>query len=615
MFKRLMIGLFALSLAAIWLSEANAQNPRRRRSVGVSVYGVNPGDKNATFVTGVFGLPADGGSDCGEVRGELYCAQSPDLNDILACDKATGDSAARVIAIDKDSITWDVPPNYFTKWELNFDIKDFGQREQLRGFETRARSTDPAVFTINLPTGASKKKAGFYAITDLSRWNKCGTLTDDQALRRFVGSWNAEQGKFIPDKGFGINGEEYLKKVPGIEPLWGTDLDDLEGETICAAVHFDQIKGDTLHGKYLGLVAFKVLSRTDQLLKIEVLDADDVCGLPLYIGEATEAMAGGECLVADATVEPAVVFAPAFSDGDLVVGEGKFPAVQGTLSDCSGGECKGTVEVLLDSYAGQRLCDEKFGPGRFFVDFIPINRGGDGVYADYAFTGKVESPGHSGLEDTVICGEGVEGGSQYTCVPFSGPIPTCPENCGNTYPPGISNWEGFLLSDLLCKNEEGVPIPCFDSTGDVGVEYVCASQSAFNFTGVWEFTPIAMEAGNAIEVDRSGTSTMLFSHDDCSSWGLYRHVDFSAGQNLILKDSTSNAEKPLDPYTKTSGFPINGSTAVDIYVCEFTSDSNELDYLTHPLKVKAGQVAIFFNDRGGDTDYDDIILVGEQVSP
>ncbi|MBW1790460.1 MAG: hypothetical protein JRK53_28275, partial [Deltaproteobacteria bacterium] len=185
MFKRLMIGLFALSLAAIWVSEANAYSSRRRRSVGVTVIGGQGGD---TFVTGVFGLPADEGGNCGEVRGELYCAENGSDEARQDCNIATGDSAALVVVLDKDAISAGIPPNHFTEEEVNFYIKAFGQREQLRGFATRAFSPDPAVFIIDLPAGKNSKTAGWHLITDLSTWNEGDSLTDDEALRRFVGT-------------------------------------------------------------------------------------------------------------------------------------------------------------------------------------------------------------------------------------------------------------------------------------------------------------------------------------------------------------------------------------------------------------------------------------------
>ncbi|MCP4625970.1 MAG: VWA domain-containing protein [bacterium] len=424
MLKRLMIGLVAVGLVAIFIAEtANARTIRRRRSVEVSHQSYNLGDLGASFVTGVFGLP----DDC-KVKGRLYCAASTEPADHLECAKTTGDSAARVMVIDKDSIKANVPPNYFPPEEVNLDIKDFGQREQLRGFERRALSTDPAVFIITLPTGKSKKKAGFHAITDLSKWNEGGTLSEDAALRRFVGTWDALQGKYIPDDGFGINGKKYIHKVPGIEPIWGEDFDSLVGETICGVVKHAQVKGNPVHGKYLGLVGLKILSRSGSSVEVEVLDADDVCGLPLYIERSTVVESSGSCFV-----EPvAEVFAPAPSDGIVVPGEGTFEAARGYLTDCSSGVyCKGSIEVFLKDSVGQELCDQYGPPGSDFHDFIPIDRdpGGSGAYAGNAYFGTLEFPESGGLAyDTEICSQGAAGGSKYACEEFTDPIPipTCP---------------------------------------------------------------------------------------------------------------------------------------------------------------------------------------------
>ncbi len=455
MFKKFMIAMVAIGLISIFLAEAaSAVTVRRRRSVGVTFYSDNPG----TFVTSVFGFPAGDGYNCGDILGELYCATNDTEAARLACDIATGDSAARVLVLDKDAIRDGVPPNFFTKDEINFYIKDRGQREQLKGFATRASSADPAVFVISLPTG-KKNNAGFHALTDesLVEWKDCGegcTLSDNDALRRFVGTWDSAAGKFIPDDGFGINGEEFIHKVPGVEPLFGPDLDELVGETICAAVKHSQVKGNPLKGPYLGLAAFKVLSRSGSLVKVEVLDADDVCGLPLYIKTPLvgEGGAGGEgqCLVSDADVAPtAIVFAPAFPDGELRAGEGKFPAVPGTL-EWDGTQWKQTVEITLDDAVGQALCEEVYSgnPDVTFVDFIPVNRG-SGDYADYAFIGLTESDDNPDVADLKKCKEGEEGGSRYNCEEdYDGVIPTCSFNCGNNFPGNNGGWEDFL-SDVV----------------------------------------------------------------------------------------------------------------------------------------------------------------------
>ena len=263
MFKRLMIGLMAVGLVTIFIAEvAHARGSRLRRSVEVIVVGESA-NSGHTFLTGIFGLPADENGSCGHVRGEVYCAQGLDPEDILACDISTGDSAALVVVLDKDALAPAIPPNNFTEYEVNFDIKDFGQREQLREFLERAYSSDSSSFIIDLPVGKNINKAGWHLITDISGWNDGGSISDDAALRKYVGEWDG-LGKFIPADGFGINGEKELNRDDVIvEPLWGDEFDDIVGKTICAAVHHDEVKGDNLKGNYLGLAAFKVRSISD----------------------------------------------------------------------------------------------------------------------------------------------------------------------------------------------------------------------------------------------------------------------------------------------------------------------------------------------------------------
>ena len=69
MFKRLILGLLAVSLLAIWTSEVHAWAwPTNRRSVGITVtFGSDadltpqPGSDPETFTARIFGLPADTG--------------------------------------------------------------------------------------------------------------------------------------------------------------------------------------------------------------------------------------------------------------------------------------------------------------------------------------------------------------------------------------------------------------------------------------------------------------------------------------------------------------------------------------------------------------------------
>ena len=613
MFKRLAIVLVVVGLVSIFIAEsANAIAIRLRRSVGVTLISDNPG----TFVTSIFGFPGDEddeGYKCGEVLGELYCASNGTEEARLACDIATGDSAARVLVLDKEAIRDGVPPNFFTKDEVNFFIKDRGQREQLKGFETRARSTDPAVYVISLPTG-KKNNAGFHALTDesLAEWKDCGegcTLSDSDALRRFVGTWDSTEGKFIPDDGFGINGEEFIHKVPGVEPLFGPGLDVIVGETICAVVKHSQVKGNTLKGPYLGLAALKVLSRSGSLVEVEVLDADDVCGLPLYIKtpSVVDAVPEGEgqCLVSDATVAPtAIVFAPGFPDGELREGEGKFPAVAGEL-EWDGDQYKQTVEIKLDDTVGQALCEKLYQkedyPDVTFVDFIPVNRG-SGLYADYAFIGLTESE-NTDVADLKKCKEGVEGGSRFNCEEdYEYEIPTCSFNCGNNFPGNSGDYEDFLMNVVF---------------GDSYNPADFVELTSFNFEGEWDFKTIGLEAGHALVTERGSgeTEITLYDSEDCASWGLKRRVDFSAGENLVFVDTNTDPdfEVALNPYA-FGGFS-SGNVGNNIYIVQYNGvEEKVVDYLPDPFTVKPGQYFIFFNDFDPSADYDDFILIGNPVS-
>jgi hypothetical protein len=613
MFKRLAIAFVVVGLVTIFIAEAaNARAIRLRRSVGVTLYSNSPG----TFVTSIFGFPGDDSYQCGEVLGELYCAKDGTEEARLACDIATGDSAARVLVLDKEAIRDGVPPNYFTKDEINFYIKDRGQREQLKGFETRAGSADPAVFVISLPTG-KKNNAGFHALTDesLADWKDCdeGICSDNEALRRFIGEWDSAAGKFIPDDGFGINGEKFIHKVPGVEPLFGPDLDGLVGGTICAVVKHSQVKGNALKGPYLGLAAFKVLSRSGSLLEVEVLDADDVCGLPLYIKTPLVGAGGaggeGQCLVSDAAtdVDTAFVFAPAFPDGELRAGEGKFPAVPGTL-EWDGTQWKQTVEITLDATVGQALCEEAYpgNPDVTFVDFIPVNRG-SGDFEGYAFIGLTESENED-VADLKKCKEGVEGGSRYNCEEdYMDEIPTCSFNCGNNFPVDIGDDWAYFLKNVVF-------VDSYDSDDFESLE------SPYTFEGEWDFKTIGLEAGHALVTERASgeTEITLYDSEDCASWGLKRRVDFSAGENLVFVDTNRDPdfEVSLNTYAFTDFLPgDDGDDKNNIFIVQYVGDKKVIyDYLPDPFTVEPGQYFIFFNDFHPSADYDDFILIGNPVS-
>jgi len=413
-----MIGLVAVGLVTIFIAEsANARAIYYRRSVDVTVTGDQAGD---TFVTDIFGLPANGDVGCGLIKGDVYCLDNDAEND-KACDMATGYSAALVLGADLDLIKPKTKPYRWTDSDLNSDISDFGQRRQLRVMEELALSEDPDIFTITLAAGETDNKAGIHAISNdvVAYWKESSADSVDAALRRFVGDWKESYGEFIPDDGFGINSEQYLQGLPGlgVTPITGSKLEKLEGHIVCWVVHSDQINGDDLHGKYRGTFAGKVISTTNSSVTIETLDSDDVCNLTLYNDINTvpgEVFENTGCTKYD-DVE---VFAPAPCSGVTYVDDA-FPEKSGTIS-CGDRVCKGTVELELDlenDANGDLLC-----PNGTFKKFIPKNLG-VGDYADYAYIGVVTSD-NTALDELVICGDDVPGGAEgveymrYGCVPL-----------------------------------------------------------------------------------------------------------------------------------------------------------------------------------------------------
>ena len=155
--------------------------------------------------------------------------------------------------------------------------------------------------------------------------------------------------------------------------------------------------------------------------------------------------------------------------------------------------------------------------------------------------------------------------------------------------------EEFILKSGLFQVGEG------DTVNDV-----CIPISDKTFTGEWRFTPFFMEAGNSLLANRTneGNET-LFSTEDCYPWGIYKSVNFDA-ENLVLKDGA--LEVALSPFDSPM-YDSSCSGIGKIRMCELQEDSNVFEHLNFPLIIPAGANLIFFNDTGGDCDYDDIGLV------
>ena len=434
MLKKLMIGLLALSLTAIWVSEASALLAiRKRASTRVTVIGGQGGD---TFVTDLFGLPKGGdGLGCGQIKGDVYCLEAN--ADADACDKATGYSTALVLTTDTDFIKPKTKPYRWTDYDLNADIADFGQRKQLRVMEQLSSSEDPDVFTIKLPVGGDINKAGIHALSTalINYWKSVtGATTVSDALRSYVGKPNAN-GILIPDDGFGTNTDNYLQGLPegSVIPLYGNELQKLKDHVVCFVSNTANIGGEDLHGKYYGTWAAKVLAvAADNLsLTMEVMDSDEVCRLTLdndYTATPEPENPTGCTKVPDQLVfAPAPCdYVPYNDDADA------YPAQSGTIY-CDDVLCKGTAEVELKNTIGQGFCPA----GTTFKKFIPKDYG-VGTYAGYAFIGTVDSATNPALKDLVICGETVPGGGQgveysrYGCVPLGDVLDPAviPDCCG-----------------------------------------------------------------------------------------------------------------------------------------------------------------------------------------
>jgi hypothetical protein len=438
MFKRsLLIGALIISLGMLYSNTAFAQGGWlfNKWSVGVTVICDECTAEGDTFVADIFGLPADEGVDnCGTVKGDLYCTLSGYPAD--SCALETGFSDALVLAADLNLIKPKTKPYKWTDYEVNSDLAAKGFRGQLRIFaNTYAISNDPAVFTIELPTGESFNKAGIIGISQatVDYWKTVGpTYSDDNAaLRAFVGDWDGNL--FIPHDGFGINGEQFLKNLPSLIQIWGADHQALVGHQACIVVHTDNLLGDDFVGNFRGTIGARFLSATDSSVTFEALDADEICNLHLtndIAGITTAAVANttaSGCYVAED-----VVFAPAPCDA-VTYTDDAFPAQEGTISNISG-VFKDTAEVELDTAFAD--CPA----GATLYKFMPKDRG-TGTYADWAFIGTIESGelnDELDLDVKVICGETIPGGipgveySRYGCVPLGDVLDPAviPDCCG-----------------------------------------------------------------------------------------------------------------------------------------------------------------------------------------
>ena len=158
-------------------------------------------------------------------------------------------------------------------------------------------------------------------------------------------------------------------------------------------------------------------------------------------------------------------------------------------------------------------------------------------------------------------------------------------SCPGVLPAGLDNFDAFVTD------------PNYFNTDEFG-EY-CEELGPgfeFGFKSRWYVTAIARESGNQNQVQKNGT--VIFDTDDCTTWGLYSMVNFDTDNLFFVDRTVPNAENPLNPYAQGGRFKL----------CQLTADSKSLSYLANTTQLLKGDFVIGFNDTGGDSDFDDMIV-------
>jgi hypothetical protein len=134
-------------------------------------------------------------------------------------------------------------------------------------------------------------------------------------------------------------------------------------------------------------------------------------------------------------------------------------------------------------------------------------------------------------------------------------------------------------------------------------------QPDLRFSGNWQYTAIAFEAGNTNITSNStgGSATEnTFSTGSTGNWGTWVDVNFD-NANIFFSDIADGpANVVFNPFLTTSTFYFN--------LFQLSKDSNTLSYLTGNPKLilSAGTYIIGWNDnlsdQNNDRDYDDIIV-------
>jgi hypothetical protein len=185
-------------------------------------------------------------------------------------------------------------------------------------------------------------------------------------------------------------------------------------------------------------------------------------------------------------------------------------------------------------------------------------------------------------------------------VLFLAPDPTqsvvASNGCGPAFPCQISDLNSFLANE------------CFEETVFNGYE----PTAEWNFEGEWEITAIARESGfqQIIEKGNGSTFERIFDSGDCSGWGAFVTVNFNT-EKLRFTGGTKSVL--LDPYCPGGS---NGNCG-DFKVYRLTGDAlGALDYFPSAasLTPRKDDFVIGFNDIGGDSDFDDIIILARWVT-
>jgi hypothetical protein len=179
----------------------------------------------------------------------------------------------------------------------------------------------------------------------------------------------------------------------------------------------------------------------------------------------------------------------------------------------------------------------------------------------------------------------------------------------------------LFLATLLLSQSMVVSAASFPVTGINTVATFLDDATYFNgyqelnqhdFTGLYDVTAIAFEAGNTNEVQFKTDGNVKFTTANTNNFGKYKTLNFDAkAKNAFFTDATDGpVDIALDPFDIT----VNGTSGTNYFrVFELISDSNLLSYLNHQIILKAGTIIVGFGDGQGDGDFDDMILALKPV--